>query len=647
MKQSTEMDDGRGEETFQPIEEFLKKPYDPILYPNLIEDYHKLSDKDIHLAELYRLAATTQDDRLLPSPVQAVRLEGQLWVDVLVEVKKDTSLKQLYEIMQVHNYSHAFISGRILAQNLPKLNEHALRMQAARPTRPTLDDSIKDIRAGQNTLTNGLNLSIGQLPPNGKDVIVGIVDFGCDFLHPNFLDDQKNTRIKFFWDQMGSPQTAGLPFGREYDQSFINQAIHNGLSYNDLDYKPATNAHGTHVMDIAAGNSSKYPGVAPGADLIFVHLGWPSPIQTEEEFLGSSKYLYDAVKYIFDKASQMNKPAVVNVSLATNGGPHDGTSMVEAMFDDLLSGQPGRAIVIAAGNSFLRGIHTSGLVKPGLASKFEWNILCHVPAKWEQRQELEIWYESQVALVLDVYAPNGTFSGSCEMEGTFAKSENDFPEPVILIHHNFNEEADENHINIFIDDRYQKLELGKYRFELKLPPGTLAGNIEYHAWIEENKDYPSEFADEYKVQQYTTNSIANGRLPISVGAYNPDREEKNLLAASGSGPSRNKGSLDIPTLSAPGGEISAARSYHYEEGDRTSKSGTSQAAPHVSGTIALMFQAARDLCNPPKALNISQIRQILIVTADRNPPPGINGQHDLRYGYGRLNCERAVNQVLT
>jgi subtilisin family serine protease len=650
MQQSPEYGQGKGAELLRPIDDLLENPLDPVAFPNLVEDYHKLAAKDIHLAELYRLTATSQGDRLILDPVQTVRIDGKLWVDVMAEINEKASIKELQQIMQLHHYTRRFISGRILIQRLPELNELVVGMQTSRPIRPTLDDSVPDIRADHASLTQHFDTSGNKPLPTGKNVIIGIVDFGCDFLHPNFQDAQKNTRILYFWDQKGAPQTPGLPYGREYDQNFINQAIHDKSSYKDLGLSLENNAHGTHVMDIAAGNSSKYPGVAPEADLVFVQLSLPDPIEAEEEFLGSSSHLYDAVKYIFDKAVEKGKPAVVNISLASNGGPHDGSSMIESMFDDLLTGLTGRAIVMAAGNSYSQGIHASGSVKSTAPSKFEWEIPCHVesenPEKWGQRQEMEIWYEGQTPLILDIYDPNQVFLGSCTLGGTFVKPVNDFPQPIILIHHNFDDEAKENHIDVFIDDRYQKLVTGKYRFELKLPANLTNENVDYHAWVEENKEYPSKFDLQYQVQLYTISSIANGKLPITVGAYYPDVEEKPIWYASSSGPSRNMNALDKPTISAPGDDISAARSHHYSLGDRTSKSGTSQAAPHVSGLIALMFQTARDRRNPPKELDISQIRQILIDTADRNPPQGGNGLHDLRYGYGRVNCIRALDKVL-
>ena len=86
-------------------------------------------------------------------------------------------------------------------------------------------------------------------------------------------------------------------------------------------------------MDIAAGNGrgSGFPGVAPGADLIFVELSSRIDDPATESF-GNSKRLLEAVDYIFRKATALGRPAVVNLSLGTFGGPHDGTTPVEEFF---------------------------------------------------------------------------------------------------------------------------------------------------------------------------------------------------------------------------------------------------------------------------------------------------------------------------
>jgi hypothetical protein len=61
-------------------------------------------------------------------------------------------------------------------------------------------------------------------------------------------------------------------------------------------------------------------------------------------------------------------------------------------------------------------------------------------------------------------------------------------------------------------------------------------------------------------------------------------------------------------------------------------SGTSMAAPHVTGLVALLMQAAG------RPLSTAEIRQAVIDTARSNPPAG--GEWDPRYGHGR--CDAAA-----
>ena len=636
---------GKGAESLRPIDDLLKDPLDPGTYPNLVEDYHNLADKDFHLAELYRLAATNQVEDLQPNPVQAVIIDNELMIDVLAEIEETTAFKQLQEIMQVHTNTRRYISGQIAARRLPELNRLVKRVQTARPIRPAIYESIPSIHADQQSLRQ--QLLGNNPPPDGTGVIVGIVDIGCDFVHPNFRDQNDQTRLLFLWDQRGGPgQSNRVPYGREFNPQELNQALNQNDPYKFLNYQPKDGDHGTHVMDIAAGSSTQYPGVAPGADLIFVHLGMPSPIDMEEGFLGSSKNLYDAVKYIFDKASAVGKPAVVNLSLATNGGAHDGTSMVESMFDDLLDTQNGRAIVVAAGNSYQDDAHTMGTVVQGAPVEVEWFIQSHTKATWDQRQEMEIWYESPADFDVEIFAPNGQLVGSCPLGEIRYDKKEDAKDPIMLVKHHFDPIANEKHINVFIDDRYPKLLLGAYRFRLGIGQGQPANNGGFHAWIERNDAYPSNFTPKSSKVEFTINSIGNASLPIVVGAYNTHLNGMPISFFSSAGPSRNQNASQKPEISAPGFNIFAARALHSDLDDGTVKSGTSMAAPHVTGIIALLFQAASEN-NPPLMPGMDQIRKILIETADRNPPQlGADG-HDPRYGFGRVNGANALKKLLS
>ena len=61
-----------------------------------------------------------------------------------------------------------------------------------------------------------------------RSVIVGIVDYGCDFAHGNFRNADGATRLLYLWDQNGG-ETAltpdGYQNGREFDAAAINAAL--------------------------------------------------------------------------------------------------------------------------------------------------------------------------------------------------------------------------------------------------------------------------------------------------------------------------------------------------------------------------------------------------------------------------------------
>ena len=98
----------------------------------------------------------------------------------------------------------------------------------------------------------------------------------------------------------------------------------------------------------------------------------------------------------------------------------------------------------------------------------------------------------------------------------------------------------------------------------------------------------------------------------------------------------------IPTVSAPGSNVESTMPG--EEYD--TKWGTSMAAPHVSGTMALMQSVTE------QELSIDEMEQALIETAYRpddehnDDVPEIDGQ-DARYGHGIINAKAAVDEVVS
>ena len=174
----------------------------------------------------------------------------------------------------------------------------------------------------------------------GKDIVVGVVDDSFDYCHTAFLAPDGSWRIRRVWNQgetgIQSQVPEGFTYGCEYTtEEEIREASHDEAGEGDF--------HGTHVAGIAAGGdmSQPYYGVAPEADIVLVPTsGGSTP---------------EAVKYVFKYAKSAGKPAVVNLSLGTHIGPHDGTSLGDQYFDSLTG--EGCIIVGSAGNEGEKPLH--------------------------------------------------------------------------------------------------------------------------------------------------------------------------------------------------------------------------------------------------------------------------------------------------
>lgn len=507
---------------------------------------------------------------------------------------------------------------------------NVVSLKGARKVSPNLEFSVSEIRASQDDLRDALPAGTPAL--DGSGVVVGVVDYGCDFAHENFRNDDGTTRIRFLWDQSGpqnSMSPAGFPYGREFRPQDINPALQTSNPYTTLAYNPGRESHGTHVLDIAAGNGrgTDAPGVAPKADIIFVQLS--SGDFGDEDSFGNSRRLLEAVDYIFTKAGEMGKSAVVNLSLGTHGGPHDGSTPAERGFDQLLR-TPGRAVVISAGNSFERQSHARGRIAPGATRALRWEKF----EGDETDNELEVWYGGSLRLEVSLVTPTGQRVGPV-LPGNTARIKRQGVEIGRIIHRANDPLNGDNQIDILLDG---DAPVGVWNVELRAA-GTAA--VDFHAWIERDDDNPnlglpnqSKLFPEDNDGTSTIGSISCGKDTIVVGSYNAAVTGRDLSSFSASGPTRD--GKQKPEVSAPGHRINAASSR--TGNGKVRKSGTSMAAPHVTGLVALIMQAA------PQTLTVAQIRRAVSGAARRNPPPG--GDWNPRFGVGRVDAVAALRSVL-
>ena len=515
------------------------------------------------------------------------------------------------------------VTGSVRLVDLPAVRAHpnVLSLKAARAVGVQLQRSVAAASATPAILRAGAPPGMTAL--DGSGVIVGIIDDGGDFAHANFRAANGSSRLLFLWDQgagKSDPRSpAEFPYGREFSGPTLTTALAQADPYAAIGYQPKPDAHGTHVMDIAAGNGrgTTTPGVAPAADLIFVQLGTSDT--TEDESLGNSRRLLEAVEYIFLRARSLGRPAVVNLSIAMNGGPHDGTTLVERGFEHLLT-EPGRAIVIAAGNMGDAGAHASGTVTANAPRTLGWRI----HSADTSDNELEIWYSGASDLAITITAPTGESIGPVQPGATSElRIKNKVAVRVVSVR--ADPSNGDHQINVFLRRTAPK---GNWIVQL-----TSTGAVPFHAWIERDdfgRFRQSVFVEADRDITATLGTLGCGATPIVVAAADPDRAALPVAAFSARGPTRAGGQK--PDIVAPGVAITAAKA---RASGTIVLSGTSQAAPHIAGIVALMFQAAL-----PTMLPIATIRAALAATA---MPIGAAWTGDR--GHGHVNAVAAAERV--
>jgi subtilisin family serine protease len=530
------------------------------------------------------------------------------------------------------------VTARIPIQRIENVRQQPFvkSLKATQPLQPVLNATTEETGASPGSLPAG-NQTNG-----GEGVLVGIVDYGCDFKHENFRDAGGGTRLLSIWHQAGKsgPQSP-FGYGKEYTADQINTSLQQLDPYGALGYGPEkdsifqTGTHGTHVMDIAAGNGrgSEVAGVAPQADLVFVDVSINSVEESDIPLVGpavvgssfgDSTRLLEAIQYIFNQAG--DRPCVVNVSLGTNGGPHDGSTLVEEGIDRLVRQAPNRAVVIAAANAFDDGIHAEGTVEEGGHSDLIWEI----PSADFSHNEFELWYSDTDEFAVELFAPGGQSLGQVDpgQNGELTVDN----QVVIFVANRLNEPNNgDNMIGIFLESG-----LPDGRWSIRIH-GVTVTDGSYHAWIERDNVVPSQFAPPHD-NSHTIGSLSCGHETLVVGSYDGHKTSLPLSFFSSAGPTRD--GREKPEVSAPGHNVFAAHSR--TNTGVTRKSGTSMAAPAVTGIVALMFAEAQ---SRGVDLNIADIRNIIINTSRQNPPAGTGW--DQQYGHGRISASAAVQAVMT
>lgn len=538
-----------------------------------------------------------------------------------------------------------------------------------------LNDSVPDIKANQ-VWSRSSNVFTGY---TGLGVVVGIIDTGINYKHlvfqkqpaPSSVNVIGDTRILKIWDQTlvaGAGEAAPGPitdpaiaitatplgYGVEYNEDQINMALENEnpalpVRHEDKD------GHGTHVAGIAAGNGSQnggchggytYIGVAPHADLIIVRLwGLTDGDRGEKQDPPANPPLpppsttnlsLDAMRYIMNEAKKLGKPAVINCSFGIFSEFMDGNSLQCARFDQLLqNNSTGRAIVFAAGNDADANFHANPTIPASGQPVFTLKFQIHPDDK--KTRTLAIVYNGS-NLEAQVISPDGGASGTVAW--------------VTLNNQGSSTTANGANSNVTVDNAANKIGIslappangtnhaGTWKIEIR-NTNTTPTPIDAFCLKGSSHDAKSPRFLNNTTVRTTLCEQASCREVITVGSYPVGGA---LSKFSGRGPTLNNPPRAKPEICAPGENISSAGI----PGDRdckcccdccedfyVTKQGTSMAAPHITGLVALMLHRNPNLTH-------TEIKTILQARAGAKPA-GSSADEDLGWGSGKAD---ALNTVI-
>lgn len=522
------------------------------------------------------------------------------------------------------------VTARIAARDVAEVYRHPTveSMKAPRPV--ALDRGVSTRSGRTNRRESAGRVSVRPsdarrprgLAETGRGVVVGVIDYGCDVTHPDFRNADGSSRIEALWDQGGGGGSAPEPwgYGTVHERRSIDTALATDKPFDALGYKLARQrkgAHGTHVLGVAAGNGrgGGPSGMAPEASLVFVHLSQHErqPLHT----LGDSLRLMEALDFIYRTAG--DRPCAVNLSIGSHGGPHDGTTLLERAFDAAVSARPGRALCQSAGNYRASAHHAHTRLRQG----HRWNLAWHVVADRRSGTEMEIWYPGSDRLGVTVTAPDGRSVTQAEL-GAEAELRVGDRKVGRLYHRELDPNNGDHHVDLFLD---AGAPAGRWRIRLD---GERIEDGRVSAWIERKTAATQSKIGESEVDTTSTlGTIATGRNSLVVGAFDGHDPTGPPAWFSSVGPTRD--GRTKPDLVAPGVEVlSASSNWHRQPSAYERKSGTSMAAPLVTGLVACMFEAAPNL-------SMNDIRRLTMNNAVPTAGPAV------RTGRGRVHTARTVH----
>jgi subtilisin family serine protease len=502
--------------------------------------------------------------------------------------------------------------------------------------------------AGNTELTHSLPFIGGDVvhrPPldeRGEAALIGIIDTGADVLHRAFLDGAGKSRIMAVWDQKDAtgPSPKGADeanFTQDYGTLYLADKISAfvaGTAVAPEGLRDRALMHGTHVTSIAAGRAVGLmgDGMAPEAGIVVVIPNMKTAPGAPPS-LGYSTSHVDALDFLKRVSKGANKvlaqarPMAVNVSLGMNAGAHDGSSTLEAAFDGITgSGRdPGFVVVKSAGNERGADGHVRQQLFMGLVT-VAWQSTDRV--RFEDY--IEAWYDSLDQAEFTLVDPAGNRSAVVSLASRTVAQPlgGNLCQMVLTKSHPDNGAS---RLVLTITPQAQPIQQGTWTLEIEGKAiRSKRGLIDL--WTERDDSRPMRFLD--AGDDLTLSIPGTANTVITVAACHSEMPLR-LTPSSSFGLTRDE--RPKPDVCAPGNLIVAARAGQVE--GSIPMTGTSMAAPHVTGALALVLSHRQK--NGLAQVNARQLQAALVRTAKN-----FSGLHNSGFGFGMLDAKQLYENFL-
>lgn len=443
----------------------------------------------------------------------------------------------------------------------------------------------------------------------GKGVLVGFIDTGIDYTLPAFRKENGETRIEYLYDLSKE--------GKVWNKGQINQALSSPDPYSVVDFTDST-GHGTHVAGIACAggkiDKNNY-GVAFESSIAMVKITGVQGVN-----FSLSTQILRGIKFLIDRARELNMPLVINLSWSSNDGAHNGSTILEQYIGTICSVER-LSFVISSGNEGDKAHHVGGELRK------EVNVGLNVSAG-ENGIIMQFYKPLLADVSLEVINPSGTSSGAIPIQQGYRAIT--IGGDRILYYYTGPKPFNINgEIIITLLSPSGPISAGQWNIKITTQDTNL-GRFDIWMPTAERLNAATRFL---QPDVFNTLGIpATVENAISVGSYNYSTNTISPFSGRGI---YGRGFIK-PDLVAPGEDIVST----LPGGEFGPKSGTSMAAPHVSGICALLMEWGIVLGNDP-FLYGDRLRYYLLRGAKRVRTEEV--YPNPTWGYGEVCAKSAMD----